>query len=241
MCGRTAKIAEAHDTNGVIAMSTLRNLPVARKFALAFGIVCALCTGLGAYTFFTFRAISTASLDVSTNGFPAVIALSDIRGAMNKLRREDLDLLLCTSQACVEKHSAYRSKAITEYEAAEKKYVPMVSYPGESELHGKFTAALDAYHEASNRASAAVAAGKVDVALNILMADSTVTVRSFAATCSRAVVAACSGGAIMRVRIQPVRADSKIMRIVTKALIQVASPLALEVWWALSKPYLMLS
>ncbi len=46
-------------------MSGLRNIPIARKFAYAFGLVCILCIGLGAYTLFTLRGITVESVDVS--------------------------------------------------------------------------------------------------------------------------------------------------------------------------------
>ena len=39
-------------------MSVIRNIPIARKFTFAFGLVCAFCIGLGAYTFSTLRDIS---------------------------------------------------------------------------------------------------------------------------------------------------------------------------------------
>ena len=71
-------------------MSAIRNIPIARKFVIAFGIFCSLCLVLGVYTSLTFHAISTSSIDVSENGFPAVITLSDARGALNRVRLADL-------------------------------------------------------------------------------------------------------------------------------------------------------
>ena len=63
-------------------MTWLRNLPIARKFLLAFGIVCGLCIVLGAFTVFTFRDIAVKNADVSANSLPALVALSDARGAL---------------------------------------------------------------------------------------------------------------------------------------------------------------
>jgi methyl-accepting chemotaxis protein len=82
-------------------MQWLRNLPVSRKFIFAFGIVCSLCILLGGYTFFIFRGIAAQSADVSENAFPSVISLADVRGAMNVMRRQDLDLLICQTPACL--------------------------------------------------------------------------------------------------------------------------------------------
>ena len=73
-------------------MSFLRNLPVARKLALAFGLVCLLCVVLGVFTFLTFRNIAKQSDDVGNVAFPSVIVLSDIRSSLDAVRRQDLDL-----------------------------------------------------------------------------------------------------------------------------------------------------
>ena len=93
-------------------MTWLRDLPIARKFTFAFGIVCCLCLVLAAYTFVTLHGIATKSTDVSTNALPATLALSDARGSANRMRREDLDLLLCLTPACITEHIAKRQKAI---------------------------------------------------------------------------------------------------------------------------------
>jgi methyl-accepting chemotaxis protein len=155
-------------------MSALRNIPIARKFALAFGLVCILCIALGTYTFFTFRSIAAKSADVSENTFPSVLHLADARGAMNTTRRMDLDLLLCQNPACTEKYSAQRQKAVTAYQAAVKAYEPLVSYPGERELYEKFSGSFAQYLEISDRAVALLEGGKAGDALDLSMSESTV-------------------------------------------------------------------
>jgi methyl-accepting chemotaxis protein len=156
-------------------MQWLRNLPVSRKFIAAFGIVCGLCIVLGAYTFITFRDIAVKNLDVSDNAFPAVVALSDVRGAVNTTRREDLELLLCQTAACSTDHNAKRQKAFASYQAAVKIYEPNVSYPGERELYQKFSAAFAQYADTSNRANALLASGKTGDALDLIASDSLLT------------------------------------------------------------------
>jgi methyl-accepting chemotaxis protein len=153
-------------------MQWLRNIPVSRKFILAFGLVCGLCIVLGAYTFATFRQIATQSVDVSDNSFPSVIALANIRGAFNVLRREDLNLLLCTTPACSAEHNVRRQKALEVYQANVKLYEPMVSYPGERELYQKFSASYAQYIDGSNRANALLAASKTGDAMDLLLSQS---------------------------------------------------------------------
>ena len=156
-------------------MTWLRNLPIARKFTLAFGIVCGLCIVLGIYTFFVLRDIAAKNLDLSTNAFPSVITLSEARGGLNAMRREDLDLLLCQTPACTSQHSGRRETDMAAAVAAIKLYEPMISYPGERQLYEKFMAAFQAYVETSNRVIGMLNAGKTGDALDLSFSDATVS------------------------------------------------------------------
>ena len=159
-------------------MSTFRNLPVARKFMVAFGLVCTLCILLGAYTLVTLRSIARDSADVSDSALPSLLYLGNIRGALNDLRRQDLDLLLCTTQGCNAEHSAMRQRALANYAEATRAYDPFVSYPGEREVYRQFSAAFAEYLEISNQASTSLAASKTSEAFDLL--DSSSTVAKFA-------------------------------------------------------------
>jgi methyl-accepting chemotaxis protein len=156
-------------------MAWLRNLPVSRKFAYAFGIVCGLCIVLGAYTFFTFRGIAAQSVDVSGNALPSLVYLSAVRGAINNVRREDLELLLCQTPACSADHGAKRQKAIEAYQSSVKAYELQFNYPGERELYQKFSSAFTLYLDASNRAATLLAASKTGDALDLLTSDAAMT------------------------------------------------------------------
>jgi len=150
----------------------VRNLPIARKIGFAFGIVCLLCVSLSAYTFFTFRDIAAKNADVSANSLPSLIALADVRGSANILRREDLDLLLCQSPACMAHHREKRQRAISNYRAAIAVYAPTISYPGEREFYQAFSSALDRYLESSNRSLELLTEGKNGDALELCTSDS---------------------------------------------------------------------
>ena len=154
-------------------MSAIRNIPLSRKFTIAFGLVCALCVGLGSYSFLTLRSMSAKNLDISTNAFPAVVVLADVRGATAQVRRSDQTLLLCQTDACKEKYAARRRAALEDYDRALKVYEPLVSLPGERELYQKFSSAFASYREASDRGSAALAAGKNGDAMDALGSEAT--------------------------------------------------------------------
>ncbi len=148
---RLRRYNELVASEGVARMQWLRNLPVSRKFIFAFGIVCGLCIVFGTYTFFTFRAIAVKSADVSEDSFPSMIELSHIHAAALNARREDLDLMLCTTPACTATHTARRQQDWADYQAGIKSYEPMISYPGERELYRQFTTAFASYKESSDK------------------------------------------------------------------------------------------
>jgi methyl-accepting chemotaxis protein len=154
-------------------MKWLQDLPISRKLALAFGMVCGLCIVVGVYTFTTFRGIAAKSVDVSENSFPSMLALADVRGLANMIRRDDLDLLLCAAPECSADHSAKREKDLSDFQAAVKLYEPMVSYPGERELYQKFSASSAQYLESSNRAGELLKAGKAGDALDLQTSPAT--------------------------------------------------------------------
>jgi methyl-accepting chemotaxis protein len=160
---------------GLFAMSIARNLPVARKFGLAFGLVCTLCIGLGMYTFLSLREISTKTADVSEDALPSIVALSNVHSAMNVMRRADLDILLFAGAGQAGKYEAMREKALADYQAAVKVYEPLVSYPGERELYQKFTDAFAEYVKTSDRGKAFIDAGKNGDAMDALASDATVS------------------------------------------------------------------
>ena len=64
-------------------MHWLRNLPIARKFVFAFGVICFLCLGLGAYNFFAFGSLAQKGAEVSQRQFPAEIAATSMRSAIH--------------------------------------------------------------------------------------------------------------------------------------------------------------
>jgi methyl-accepting chemotaxis protein len=148
-------------------MQWLRNLPVSRKFVVAFGIVCCLCVLLGAFTFLTFRRIAANCAVVSGNHFPSLIYIGDIRNSVNAERREDLELMLCQTLACSAEHSAKRQNAIAEYQASLKAMEPFV-IPEEVPQNQKFVAAIKQYQEISDRGVSLLSSGKTGDALDLL-------------------------------------------------------------------------
>lgn len=161
-------------------MSIARNLPLSRKFQLAFGTVSLLCIALGVYTVTTFRTIATQSADLSNNAFPSIVHLAEGRNGMNAVRREDFDLLLCQAEDCTAKHSRRRQDAIAKYQTEIKAYEASISYPAEREAYARLAADAARYLEISNRGWELTAQKKPGEAMDAITSDDTVSLFSTA-------------------------------------------------------------
>jgi len=151
-------------------MSTLRNIPISRKFTLAFGIVCVLCVLLGVFTLATFRGIAHDSAEVSQARLPSIIHIGDIRYYVSMERREDLELMLCRTPACTASHTALRQKAIANYQDGLKAMDALV-IPAERKFYNAFVASIKQYQDASDRGVGLLDAGKPKDALDLLSSD----------------------------------------------------------------------
>jgi methyl-accepting chemotaxis protein len=153
----------------------LRNLSVSRKLVCAFSGVCVLCLGLGTYTFLTLREIAASSSEVTFDSFPAVVSLSNARGALSGLGRADLNQLLCQTPACLGKQNNARQQALASFAAQVRSYESTIAYPGEREIYDRFTAAFARYHDVSDRARYLQASGKTGDALDLLTDPATIS------------------------------------------------------------------
>jgi len=152
-------------------MSWARNVPIARKFTYAFGVICVLCLILGGYTFLSFRSIVEKCQSVSGNTLPSISALTEARAQINMVRRLDLRLLLCADEGCLSDNLAGRRQAISSYDSAIQKYEPYISSPAERELYQNVRATFADYREASDRGVALLQSGKKADALDTIGAD----------------------------------------------------------------------
>ena len=153
-------------------MSWARNLPLSRKFTHAFGLICVLCLGLGAYTLGTYTSIVKKSQHVSENALPSIQSLTDAREAMEQIRRFDLDLMLCQDQRCIADYMAQRQKAFNEYASDMQRYDGLMPDAGERESFRKMEAAFAQYKSISEQGAQQVVAGKTGDALDTLGGES---------------------------------------------------------------------
>lgn len=155
-------------------MPAILNVPIGRKFKLAFGIVCLLCTALGLYSCLTYLEVSKKTRAMDKDFLPSIIHLSDMSGALNLLRRQDLDLLVCASAECLTRHSSLRREAIETFENKIKIYEPLVDQGEERNRFDAAVAAYVRYREMSDRGSVLAASGKKSEALVVLGSNASI-------------------------------------------------------------------
>jgi methyl-accepting chemotaxis protein len=152
-------------------MSFLDNLPISKKFMYAFGLICGLCILLGAYSSVTFRNISSQSNTVSQDALPALVHLSKIADASSYMRRQDLDLLLCTTAECTAQHTADREKALNTCLDEVRQFSAFVRTPEEKALFDKFNGSFNSYREMSDHTLELIHSDKMGDALDFALSD----------------------------------------------------------------------
>ena len=159
-------------------MSAIHNLPISRKFGLAFSAVCLLCALQGTFAFLGFLKVNADASELANHSMASVRLLGEIRVAVTEARRWDLALLLCDNAPCITRANARIEKATDDYSSAVQEYLPLVNKPGEQELLNNLRQSFAHYQQLSAQArearAAASPAASPDLALRILTDTSTI-------------------------------------------------------------------
>ncbi|HEY6446698.1 MAG TPA: methyl-accepting chemotaxis protein [Acidobacteriaceae bacterium] len=156
-------------------MSYARNLPIARKFTFAFGIISLLCIGLAGYTLITMRGIIASANDMGGNNIPSIADLAAMRYNANSMRRAELALVLCSVPDCTAHYRDVRQQSLAGFRAAAKNYEPLIGEPGERAIYQQLSSGFAGYIEGSDRAMAALNAGHPDQARSLLLDPSQIS------------------------------------------------------------------
>ena len=152
-------------------MSWVRNISISRKLLYTFGLVCGLCILQGAFNFASFRRITGQCGDVSRHAFPAAVHITEMRSAIHSVRREDLDVILCSDAQCLNRHKDRRLKTIAQFQAAADAYRSLGLDQVEREQLEKITAAFARYLEVSDKAVGLFDQDKAAQAASLIKAD----------------------------------------------------------------------
>ena len=126
-------------------MSTMRNMPLARKFAIAFGVICLLCILQGSAALIGLYRIDQLNKDLTERAVPAEQAITEMGHNMQYLRRVELASLLCMDAACLPKYVKMHAEALEKYQTAKAKFEPLITDPQEKEQFQAMVANFDEY------------------------------------------------------------------------------------------------
>ncbi len=154
-------------------MSHIRNMPVARKFLLAFGIVCSLSLMLGVYTVASMRSIRVNAQYVKDNSILSIVLVGKLAMEATAVRSQDLELVLCQTSQCISGHKAIRATAIASYNQTLPLYLPTIDSDGERALYQRFSGNFEKYIQLSNRAIASLDSSKTADAVALLTSPET--------------------------------------------------------------------
>jgi methyl-accepting chemotaxis protein len=126
-------------------MSLLRNLPISRKFAVAFGLICLLCLVQGGAALVGLLRIGLSTSDLTGRTLPAAQAMTAMRDQVQVVRRMEMALLFCTSDTCTSKYLGLRSTAVQKYHAAKSKFDSLAIQQDEKEEFQALDRGFSAY------------------------------------------------------------------------------------------------
>lgn len=152
-------------------LDAFRNMPLARKFAVAFSSICALCFVLGISCIIGFIRVNAEVNDLTQNAMPSIRALGNIRYQIASIRRAEALMLTCSTPECMQTYKDKRQQSLDKYNSGIQKYAPLITLPGERELYETIHQNMASYLEASSRLPALIEQGKKDEA-EALLSDS---------------------------------------------------------------------
>ncbi len=142
-------------------MNWFRNLPIARKLAVAFTVTVILTVLLGALSLWRLSVSNAQMREVNENWMPAVQHLGEMRSQLGEFRTYEQSQL--TKQGQADEIADYEKKLIDtrkliDAEEAAYNAIPTESSAKEKAIYDKVAKSRSAYFEAHDRISAAVAA-----------------------------------------------------------------------------------
>ena len=105
-----------------LQMGFFRDLAVARKFLFAFGIVCALCSLLGAIALTGMRKMNESTTRLAEIALPSSHDLAEMNSAMQVFRRADMGIVLCDAGDCTDYYMKTRKRTSKLFDDAAEAY-----------------------------------------------------------------------------------------------------------------------
>jgi len=145
-------------------MNLFRNLPVARKFLLCFGIECGLCALLGLIALAGMSRIDQSTSRLANTALPSAERLNQMRVALQLSRRSDMGIMLCNTKDCLDYYQKRRASIWPGFDKAYQAYIRLTVDPAERAQVETSHAEFQSYLAQSDQTVAMLIAGQKESA-----------------------------------------------------------------------------
>jgi methyl-accepting chemotaxis protein len=130
---------------------TVRNMNIAPRAALGFGVLALLVFGLGAFALLQMSSMRKQSDLVENKWLPSVMELGTMGQDLMRIRTLTLRLMLNRNEAALQENYGKIDHLKTGLQATEQRYIASIESPRERELHQDFATAKQAYFQRQTR------------------------------------------------------------------------------------------
>lgn len=147
---------------------TVRNMNIAPRAALGFGVLALLVFGLGAFALMQMSSMRKQSDLVEGKWLPSVIELGSVGQDIMRIRTLTLRLMLNRSPEALRMNIAKLESLKSGLQAAETRYLQLIGSAKERELYNDFLASQQAYLQRQNQVMELSAQNQLDAALQVV-------------------------------------------------------------------------
>jgi len=147
---------------------TVRNMNIAPRAALGFGVLALLVFGLGAFALMQMSSMRKQSDRVESKWLPSVMELGTMGQDLMRIRTLTLRLMLNRSADALQENYAKLDQLKAGLQATDQRYVALIESPPERALYEGFAAAKQADFQRQNRVMELSRQNQTDDALQVI-------------------------------------------------------------------------
>jgi methyl-accepting chemotaxis protein len=147
---------------------TVRNMNIAPRAALGFGVLALLVFGLGAFALVQMSSMRKQSDLVESKWLPSVMELGTMGQDLMRIRTLTLRLMLNRSADALQENYAKVDQLKAGLQSTEQRYAALIASPHERALYEGFAAAKEAYFQRQNRVMELSRHNQMDDALQVI-------------------------------------------------------------------------
>ena len=146
---------------------TLRNINIAPRASLGFGLVALLVLLLGSFSLLQMSEMNKQSADVNENWLPSVLSLGEMSQDILRLRALTLRLMLNSDESATQQNLARVEEFKNQLHTAQNSYEKLIASPEERTIYERFKQAESSYLQEQSKIVAAVRQNDLDAALAV--------------------------------------------------------------------------